>query len=119
MTYLQYALGQLLAAMDKADVAPAAAAGHEQNVLLALRLQRVPTVEEWNASWTEADQATRIEALKAALADVRDHIAAVCTQPDAPYEDESWPSVSHAADRQELALALRSCQRALTEAGKE
>lgn len=58
LAYLEYAVSQLRAALCKwADDAPAAAAGHERSALLALQLERQPTIAEWNASWSTREDA--------------------------------------------------------------
>ena len=53
--YLRYAAGQLMAAMDKRADAPASSAHHERSALLALQLERIPTLQEWNDSWAGPD----------------------------------------------------------------
>jgi len=49
--YLEYAVAQLRAAVDKRDDAPASSAMHEMAARVALTLERVPTYPEIDDAW--------------------------------------------------------------------
>lgn len=61
-----YAMRQLQIAIEKDADAPAAAAQHERQALMALKLERIPTAHESLDSWkSDAETADLLTALKA------------------------------------------------------
>lgn len=61
IAYLDYAIKQLDIARLKHEDAPAASASHERMALLALRLERIPTHAEHDASWSAAESRSTLD----------------------------------------------------------